>query len=210
MTINQSRIFPFLFFPFPFPGEVPFPVPLKGEREKRERNLPGITQNGKNGKNGKPCTMPGYFTLADPENTARETIDMTRSPLQAPTPDETARAAELFEQWRPWLECEARSVAIKEARGFTAKTVGDLLAEPDSPAFVARRVETAYRRGYWHGFSEALDNLIQAGAKRGAAWVRVARFFDGPLKRWRHTCNPEMSQMPPSFDPRAMDSEAAA
>jgi hypothetical protein len=46
-------------------------------------------------------------------------------------------------------------------------------------------------------------------AERSAAWVRVARFFDGPLSRWRHAHNPKMSQMPPSFDPRETEKEVA-
>ncbi len=148
--------------------------------------------------------------IEKPTTKPTETIDMRRTPMHAPTPEETARAAKLFEAWRPWLECEAQSAAIKEARGFTAKTLGEMMAEPDPPGFVRRRVEIAYRRGYFHGFGEALDNLLQAGAKHSAAWTRVARFCDGPLHRWRYACNPKMSQLPPSFDPRETDNEAAA
>jgi hypothetical protein len=129
--------------------------------------------------------------------------------MHAPTPEETARAAELFEQWRPWLEHEARMQAKTEARRICLITADELLRSPSPPAFVSSETESAYRRGYWHGFSEALDNLLHAGAKRSAAWVRVARFFDGPLSRWRHAHNPKMSQMPPSFDPRETEKEVA-
>jgi hypothetical protein len=121
---------------------------------------------------------------------------------QDPTPTENDRAVELVELWRPWLESEARRQATKETRRFLLVSVGSLLEEPETPAFVARRVETAYRRGYWHGYSKALDNMIQAGAKRSAAWSRVARFFDGPLKRWRYARNPERFEVPPSFTDR--------
>ncbi|UHD18572.1 hypothetical protein [Thiocapsa bogorovii] len=125
-------------------------------------------------------------------------------------PAEQARAADLFEQWRPRLEYEARNQAKEEARRISFVLVGDLLKAPEPPSFVGRRVEGAYRRGYWHGFGEALDNLLQAGAKRSAAWVRVARFCDGPLKRWRYASKPRDSEIPPSFDSREMDSEAAS
>lgn len=126
------------------------------------------------------------------------------------TPAEQARAAELVAQWLPWLEYEARNQAKKEARTISFVLVGDLLKAPEPPSFVGRRIETAYRRGYEHGFGEALDNLIQAGGKRSAAWVRVARFCDGPLRQWRYASKPKDPEVPPSFDPRAMDSEVAS
>lgn len=119
-----------------------------------------------------------------------------------PTPNEQARAAALIESWRPWIESEARDQAMKETRAFVLVQVGDLLDEPEPPAFIQRQVETAYRRGYWHGFSRALDALIQAGAKRSAAWERVAGFFDGPLKRWRYATKPKAAECPPRFTDR--------
>lgn len=123
------------------------------------------------------------------------------------TPTEQAGAAELVTQWMPWIESEARKQAKREARGLSFTAVGDLLAEPEPPSFFTRRIENAYRRGYWHGFGKALANLIQSGAKRSAAWSRVARFCDGPLKRWRYADKPRDSEVPPSFDPRAMSTE---
>ena len=47
-----------------------------------------------------------------------------------------------------------------------------------------REAEMAYRRGYYHGYSAAMDALQPAC--KASAWTKLAHFFDGALYRWRH------------------------
>lgn len=69
-----------------------------------------------------------------------------------------------------------------------------------------REQEEAYRRGYWYGYSEAMDDLRVAYSKNGThtsrwwgAWQRVAEFFDGQLTEWRHEAHNGRLTTPPSF-----------
>ena len=55
-----------------------------------------------------------------------------------------------------------------------------------------------YRRGYRHGYGEAMDDLVQAGGKRSRAWDRLADFLDGPLYDWSKRRTASMD-MPPRF-----------
>lgn len=41
--------------------------------------------------------------------------------------------------------------------------------------------DSDYRRGYTHGYLQALEDLIE----RGFSAKEVTRFFDGPLWKWR-------------------------
>ena len=115
--------------------------------------------------------------------------------------DETAistRADELVAEWLPWLKAEARIQAAKEARGFALLPfrLGDL---PEPPEWFDRELENRYRRGYWHGYSAALDDVEPATTR--PAWNKAARFFDGPLTAWRYA-DKASRDVPPNM-PRA-------
>jgi hypothetical protein len=111
------------------------------------------------------------------------------------TPEEQARAAELVAEWLPWLEAEAREQAMKKGRGYA---VVDLEA-PTAPVHILADSEHSYRRGYWHGYSQAMDAL--EACSRKPAWQDVARFFDDHLTPWvRYT--PSM-EIPPIYRRRA-------
>jgi hypothetical protein len=43
--------------------------------------------------------------------------------------------------------------------------------------------ESDYRRGYYHGFSAAMDDLRPAC--KPSTWAALAEFFDDALRRWR-------------------------
>jgi hypothetical protein len=58
--------------------------------------------------------------------------------------------------------------------------------------------ERGYRRGYWHGYSTAMDDALAAGAKGNAWWNKLASFFDGRLARWyRGDCT--TLELPPAL-----------
>ena len=103
------------------------------------------------------------------------------------------KAAELFEAWRPWLEWRA---TVESTPNYSC----DWSAIKSAPSFVRHDEEEAFRRGYWHGYSQALDDIEAAGGLT-AAWSRVAKFFDGALSRWRY--HGGQVDVPPTFDPKA-------
>lgn len=115
--------------------------------------------------------------------------------------DDEKSAAQLFDEWRPWLEWQARH----RAQCGPLRVV-DFESLPDAPPFVTSAAEERYRRGYWHGYSQAMDDLRVAYSKSGthtarwwAAWQRVARFFDAALTRWRHESHKGNPTPPPHF-----------
>ena len=62
--------------------------------------------------------------------------------------------------------------------------------------------ERDYRRGYLHGYSQAMDDLRaanQAHRSFARAWQSVARFFDGALARWRYDRACKYMTPPPYF-----------
>lgn len=108
------------------------------------------------------------------------------------------RRCELLNRWFPWLEYQADREAETRLR---AVTFSEFMNAPQPPEFVQRHAEERYRRGYWHGYSQAMDDLERAsGRKRHSkAWLRLARFFDGALSRWRYADHGGRIDMPPSF-----------
>lgn len=58
--------------------------------------------------------------------------------------------------------------------------------------------EESYRRGYWHGYSQAMDD-VPARLHRSAWWGRMAHFFDRPLMTWRYARHEGRMVLPPSF-----------
>ena len=57
--------------------------------------------------------------------------------------------------------------------------------------------EADYRRGYHHGYSQAMDDL-RADCKR-SAWQTLAEWFDATLTRWRFAPRPVTFDIPPRF-----------
>ena len=57
--------------------------------------------------------------------------------------------------------------------------------------------ERDYRRGYEHGYSQAMDDL--RATCRPAAWMACAQFFDDVLTAWRYA-RPKFLEPPPKFD----------
>ena len=79
------------------------------------------------------------------------------------------------------------------------------LFEVVPPDFYGRDTEEAYRRGYWHGYSQALDDVREHGPAsvgKSAWWQRLAKFFDGPLCRWRCKEHNGEFEIPPSYPGR--------
>lgn len=120
---------------------------------------------------------------------------------QTPTPSEQAKADELFEQWKPWLEYMALLKAMQSSRPILVFSMEDIITSPDKPDFVSCDEERSYRRGYIHGFSEAMDNLVPSNHKRSALWLKLAKFFDEALMSWRYSKDYSF-QFPPKFDPK--------
>jgi len=50
--------------------------------------------------------------------------------------------------------------------------------------------EMSFRRGYLHGYSQAMDDMLQSSRKTVTAWEKVCNFFDGQLTAWRFKNNP--------------------
>ena len=69
---------------------------------------------------------------------------------------------------------------------------------PLIPESVLRASEDSYRRGYWHGYGQALDD-IAASTKRGTAWGRLATFYDTVLMRWRYAPHAGQGVRPPRY-----------
>ena len=57
--------------------------------------------------------------------------------------------------------------------------------------------ELDYRRGYAHGYAQAMDDLRPRCSKW--LWDRVCEFFDGALARWSRQRGPLSFVLPPSF-----------
>lgn len=72
----------------------------------------------------------------------------------------------------------------------------ELIPEP-----LLRASEESYRRGYWHGYSQALDDIaaLSPPTGKGKAWTRLARFYDTALMRWRHAPHAGNVVRPPSY-----------
>lgn len=73
------------------------------------------------------------------------------------------------------------------------------------PRFSSDKAESNYRRGYSHGYAEAMDDmlgLMKGGAKAKfprarEAWNLLARFYDTVLTRWIYSSD---GFEPPKFD----------
>ncbi len=65
----------------------------------------------------------------------------------------------------------------------------------------APKGEEAYRRGYWHGYDEALHDIHRAGLKKtySGAWDKVSTFFWGPLTDWYHG-DTSLMVPPPAYE----------
>ena len=66
--------------------------------------------------------------------------------------------------------------------------------------------EHDYRRGYRHGYSQGMDDVLAAGKRSKAvlsAWERVAEFFDGSLCQWAYCDKIRGQTPPPSFQREA-------
>ena len=90
---------------------------------------------------------------------------------------------------------------------FRFMTVGELLAQPGPDASTRRATEEAYRRGYLHGYSNGMDDVLKASQARRysaqRAWGLVAWFFDGPLTRWLYADHRGRFEPPPLFSAKA-------
>jgi len=66
--------------------------------------------------------------------------------------------------------------------------------------------EQDYRRGYLHGYSQGIDDMLDANprAKRvQSAWQELAKFFDAVLMPWRHRTLCDEVVIPPTARPKA-------
>jgi hypothetical protein len=93
--------------------------------------------------------------------------------------DEQNKVDQLMAEWMPWL----LSMAVDQVK--PAPFV-ELSALPSTPPGVIEGEEMAFRRGYQHGYSQAMDDLLKAGYQRNKAWYDVAQFFDKELHHWRY------------------------
>jgi len=87
---------------------------------------------------------------------------------------------------------------------FMLRVANEMLRRPQEDAERAHRaMEQAYRRGYLHGYSNGMDDVLKASQARRysalRAWGLVAWFFDGPLTRWLYTDHRGRFEPPPLF-----------
>lgn len=85
--------------------------------------------------------------------------------------------------------------------------------ELDAAAQAIPASESGYRRGYCHGYSQAMDDMRELMRRRGysrstEAWNILARFYDRVLSPWRRNRR-EGSCCPPSARLTMPDSWAA-
>lgn len=119
--------------------------------------------------------------------------------MESLSDQEKTRTEELVAHWLPWLRHEAAIQARQESGGFVLLNVRELIdAYECSPPVVGTDHETQYRRGYRHGYGEAMDDLVRAGGKHSRAWDRLAEFADGPLYAWSAQRTASLD-MPPTF-----------
>lgn len=90
------------------------------------------------------------------------------------------------------------------------KTLGEMWPNfPDEPPGADwARFESAYRRGYLHGFSQAVDDMMDADTPD-----EVIEFFNDKLMPWRHAqAGSEMTDPPrwhkPAKAPPTGDTDA--
>lgn len=124
---------------------------------------------------------------------------MRNTPLvETLTETERARVEELVAHWMPWLRQEAAVQARHESGGIAALSLAEMMdAEACSPPSIGIDHERQYRRGYRHGYGQAMDDLLHAGGKRSRAWDRLAVFHDSLLYAWTIARTADMDPPPP-------------
>ena len=105
--------------------------------------------------------------------------------------------AELVAQALPTVEHEAALELARRRKELVAVSFAEMdEARTWLDVRHARSDEAAFRRGYEHGFSQAMDNL--RSACRPAAWQALAQWFDTVLTPWRYG-RPVPMDPPPSY-----------
>lgn len=106
-----------------------------------------------------------------------------------------------------WRKSDGRGdfgpVVVFDQRWPPERSVAELIGLLDPPTVreILRRAttnhETAYRRGYIHGYSKAMDDLESGCAK--SLWDKVCTFFDDVLTPWRYHKDQKSMLLPPCF-----------
>ena len=90
---------------------------------------------------------------------------------------------------------------------FKLMTPDELVEKSAQSPADRRNAEEAYRRGYLHGYSNGMDDVLKASQARRysaqRAWGLVAWFFDGPLSRWLYADHRGRFEPPPLFSAKA-------
>lgn len=108
--------------------------------------------------------------------------------------EQKVRYQEFLDAHLPWFEMLAKDYAMN---GMGFMTGDEYLNQPRMPHKVAVEMESAYRRGYWHGYSAAMDSLRNGCAED--TWQDVAGFFDDYLTPWRYQGLTLRFQTPPEY-----------
>lgn len=105
----------------------------------------------------------------------------------------------------PWIRWQAAEELSRRSGRLVFYSMGDYENLAGRETWLARRHrasgEEDYRRGYWHGYSQAMDDIEAEFKKRRgfkAAWQALAEFFDGALTHWRYRDRPGSLVPPPS------------
>lgn len=122
--------------------------------------------------------------------------------------ENAAEIARLVEEARPTVEREAAHYLAGQKERLLCISAAEFIG-PMFEGWLAKTRSAAgeldYRRGYLHGYSQAMDDL-QAAVKVyrafARAWQCVAQFFDGDLWRWRYERSASNRSQPPAYRPR--------
>jgi hypothetical protein len=107
-----------------------------------------------------------------------------------------AIADQITAELMPWLRQRVEREVIKNGKGFVIIQAGEILNEPE---FMEVEREARYRKGFMHGYSRALDDILQVGGKQNKVWMKCAKFFDTALQGW---CYRNTSYLPPDMNQR--------
>jgi hypothetical protein len=86
---------------------------------------------------------------------------------------------------------------VSRVRTHGDRLVTQLMSDVEEGGEAAQANELSYRRGYTHGYSQAMDDL-QAGTFP-PLWKKVCAFFDGALAKWRYAKGKLGHSFPPSY-----------
>ena len=122
--------------------------------------------------------MPNVFISTD-----RSYIEANRSAIE-----------ELIAEARPTLEWEAAWTLAQRQHVVLCWCAADATGTTWLSDRMEGEQESAFRRGYQHGYSQAMDDLKPGS--RAPLWQAIARWFDDVLTPWRYGKAQSMGPVP--------------